>query len=119
MSKKRNRNRAHWGRNKYRKLAKLGQQAGGGHDDFVNVVAWNCNGLLRQDKVESVAEAIYKHDIDVVLLSETHIRSGAVENLSALQGLVLSHKNRAGFEKHGGDSLWLDLQSITQGLFPV
>ena len=39
-----------------------------------------------------------KHDIDVILLSETHIRSGVVEDLSALEQFEMYHKVKGGID---------------------
>ena len=67
----------------------------------------NCNGILWNDGPVHIAEVMVKHDIDVFLLSETHIRSGAVEDLSALEQFEMYHKVRRGVDKRGEGLLTL------------
>ena len=74
---------------------------------LLNIVSWNCNGILRNDTPGLIAEVMIKHDIDVFLVSETHIRSGAVEDLSALDQFEMYPKSRGGVDKRGGGLLTL------------
>ena len=74
---------------------------------LLNIVSWNCNGILRNDGPVQISEVMVKHDIDVFLLSKTHIRSGAVEDLSALEQFEMYHKVRGGVDKRGGGLLTL------------
>ena len=117
MSKKRSRNRIARENRRVRRIRQLRQHnpvpqplVGGG--DYLNLVAWNCNGLLRSDKIDQVAEAFEKHKLDLIFLTETHIRAGAVEDLSSFRGCELYTKNRSGYEKRGGGQLILVRSSI-------
>ena len=60
---------------------------GGG--EILNLVSWNCNCLLRSGKINQVANAFERHKIDLVFLTETHIRAGTVEDMSAFKGCEL------------------------------
>ena len=84
----------------------------GGGGDFLNLVAWNCNGLQHSDKIDQVADTFEKHKLDLVFLTETHIRAGAVEDLSSFRGCELYAKNRLGHEKRGRGQLILERSSI-------
>ena len=71
---------------------------------LLNIVSWNCNGIIRNDTPVLIAEVMIKHDIDSFLVSETHIRSGAVEDLSALEQFEMYPKVREGADMRGGAS---------------
>ena len=117
MSKKRRRNRIAQENKRNRRIRRNRQLnpvpqplVGGG--DFLNLVAWNCNGLLRSDKIDQVADAFEKHKLDLVFQTETHIRAGAVEDLSSFRRCELYAKNQLGHEKRGGGHSILVLSSI-------
>ena len=83
---------------------------GGG--DVLNLVSWNCYGLVRSGKIDQVADAFERHKINLVLPTETHIRAGTVEDMSAFKGCELCTKNRMGHEKRGGGQFILVRFSI-------
>ena len=105
MSKNRNRQRLRRNQRQVRRLRWGAQHATPmPSTKLLNVVSWNCNGILRNDTPGLIAEVMIKHDIDVFLVSETHIRSGAVEDLSALDQFEMYHKSRGGVDKRFADS---------------
>ena len=64
-----------------------------------------------------VAEVIKEHNIDIMSISETHLRIGANEDLSALNNHSLYFKERGGFEKKGGGLLTIVRDGINHSRY--
>ena len=68
----------------------------------LSCVMWNCNGLMRDGKPLQIAEVFKEYKIDIMCISETHLRVGANEDLSCLSNHTLYFKEREGLSKKGG-----------------
>ena len=69
----------------------------------IKLAYWNANGLQSNlEKKINILEAIEKEDLDIVFVSETHLRMGNQEDLSVFNGLNIITRERMQMDKGGG-----------------
>ena len=69
----------------------------------IKLAYWNANGLQSNlEKKINILEAIEKEDLDIVFVSETHLRMGNQEDLSVFNGLNVITRERMQVDKGGG-----------------
>ena len=73
----------------------------------LNIVYWNCNGIMQFDKLEQIANLINDLHVDICLIDETHLRLGNNEDLSMLDPHWVYSKDRSVLEKKGGGKLMI------------
>ena len=61
----------------------------------LNIVYWNCNGIMQFDKLEQIANLINDLHVDICLIDETHLRLGNNEDLSMLDPHWVYSKDRS------------------------
>ena len=66
---------------------------------------WNCNGLIRDNKQDMIVEVMNDNNLQVLGVSETHLRQGLNDDLSCLDKFTWYSKERIGKEKKGGGIL--------------
>ena len=74
---------------------------------------WNANGLTGGEKKESIADMMVKQEIDVMCISETHLRSGNHEDLTALGEFKMVVRERGYGDKNGGGLMVLIRRGVT------
>ena len=74
---------------------------------MLNIVYWNCNGILQFGKLEQIAMLIIDLHVDVCLIDETHLILGNNEDLSMLDPHWVYSKERSILEKKGRGKLMI------------
>jgi hypothetical protein len=78
---------------------------------------WNCNGLMRDAKPLQIAEVFNEYKIDIMCISETHLRVGANEDLSCLSNHTLYFKERERLAKKGGGLLTIVKRGVNHSRY--
>jgi len=70
--------------------------------DLLNCVTWNCNGLTCDCKPLQIAEVIRDHKIDIMNISETHLRVGRMKTCPPSLIILFILKSEKGEQKREG-----------------
>ena len=71
----------------------------------LGVVYWNANGILRDTKIELLAEVLNSEHLDLCFIDKTLLQHGNNDNLSCLKNFTTYTKERSFGSKKGGGKM--------------
>jgi len=79
---------------------------------WLRAIHWNANGILRDTKIELLADVLVEEDIDICFIDESHLVHGTNDNLSCLNQFTVYTKERAFGSKKGGGKMIILKQEL-------
>ena len=67
---------------------------------WLRAIHWNANGIIRDTKIELLAEVLEDEDIDICFIDETQLVHGTNDNLN--QFTIYTKERSFGSKKGGG-----------------